>query len=144
MKIIFLDIDGVLNTHFDYDRYGFSYIDNGLVEILKAIVYATESKIVLSSTWRVAEEDKKIVRSHLRYNLLDFIDCTPVLTRLPRAEEIKLWLKEHPEVQKFAILDDSDNAGIGLEDNFFQTNPYVGLTNEIAQKIINYFNKDSL
>lgn len=141
MKIIFLDVDGVLNNHFDYQTYGFNYIDSGLVEILKTIVAATGSEIVISSTWRLSENDLSLIRANLRYKRLDFIDVTPDLRKLPRAEEIKSWLKNNPQVVKYAILDDNEDAGLGLE-GFFKTDYYVGLTNEIAEKVINYLNNN--
>ena len=141
MKVIFLDIDGVLNNHFDYQTYGFDYIDSGLVEILKTIVAATGSEIVISSTWRLNESDLSLARANLRYKKLDHIDITPDLRKLPRAEEIKSWLKNNPQVVKYAILDDNEDAGLDL-DGFFKTDYYVGLTNEIAEKVINYLNNN--
>ena len=141
MKVIFLDIDGVLNNHFDYQTYGFDYIDSGLVEILKTIVAATGSEIVISSTWRLNESDLSLARANLRYKKLDYIDITPYLRKLPRAEEIKSWLKNNPQVVKYAILDDNEDAGLDL-DGFFKTDYYVGLTNEIAEKVINYLNNN--
>jgi hypothetical protein len=142
MKIIFLDIDGVLNNHFHYDYYGFEYIDSGLMDILKTIVVATEAKIVLSSTWRITETDRSIVRANLKYKNMEFIDCTPNFGRLSRSEEIKDWLNNNPQVKKFAILDDCASAGSDMEESFFKTDYYVGLTNEIAEKVINHLNKD--
>lgn len=141
MKIIFLDIDGVLNSHYDYERYGFDYIDSGLVEILKGIVFATKSEIVLSSTWRLNDSDRAFVRSALRYKMLDFVGITPYLESKPRAEEIKLWLENNPHVIRYAILDDNSDAGLGMEDSFFKTDYYFGLTYKIAENIINHLNK---
>jgi hypothetical protein len=141
MKIIFLDIDGVLNSHYDYERYGFDYIDSGLVEILKGIVFATKAEIVLSSTWRLNDSDRAFVRSALRYKMLDFVGITPYLESKPRAEEIKLWLENNPHVIRYAILDDDSDAGLGMEDSFFKTDYYFGLTCKIAENIINYLNK---
>lgn len=141
MKIIFLDIDGVLNSHYDYERYGFDYIDSGLVEILKGIVFATKAEIVLSSTWRLNDSDRAFVRSALRYKMLDFVGITPYLESKPRAEEIKLWLENNPHVIKYAILDDNADAGLGMEYSFFKTDYYFGLTYKIAENVINYLNK---
>lgn len=54
MKIIFLDIDGVLNYGGCKDRApsGCIGIDNNKVKLLADIVYATGAKIVLVSTWK--------------------------------------------------------------------------------------------
>ena len=61
MKVIFLDVDGVLNTpKFIRRQSSFSSIDPVLVDIVVHIVNKTGCKIVLSSSWRVDENDKKI------------------------------------------------------------------------------------
>ena len=49
-KIIFLDIDGVLNTAFTRKRN--EHIDDFRVKLLSDIVQQTNAKIVLTSTWR--------------------------------------------------------------------------------------------
>lgn len=55
MKVIFLDIDGVLNSR-TYDRKRNwneqTDIDETRLPLIKEIVDATDAKIVLSSTWR--------------------------------------------------------------------------------------------
>ena len=57
MKVIFLDIDGVLNTEDTFRKMidGFLdiEIDEFRVEYLKKIVDATDAKIVLSSSWKI-------------------------------------------------------------------------------------------
>ena len=56
MKIVFLDIDGVLNSLNYRRRMGMQYfsdmIDRRKMPLLKKIVEATNAKIVLSTTWR--------------------------------------------------------------------------------------------
>lgn len=49
--ILFLDIDGVLNTHNRLPS-GYCGIDRGHAEILNAILAAVPCKIVISSAWR--------------------------------------------------------------------------------------------
>ena len=72
MKVIFLDIDGVLNSvntfkkryeeHQKINKWTLE-IDLKMLENLKEIVEKTDAKIVLSSSWRVffRKEDDKIV-----------------------------------------------------------------------------------
>lgn len=140
MKAIFLDIDGVLNTHYDYEKYGFDYLNQELIEILKKIVVETNSKIVLSSTWRLDQSDFSFIKQSLSYKNLQVSDITPYLNQSARSEEIKMWLDYNPHVEKFAILDDSSEAGNGLEQNFFKTDYHEGITEEIAKKIIKHLN----
>jgi alpha-amylase/alpha-mannosidase (GH57 family) len=144
MKIIFLDVDGVLNTPKTIKKFGFDFIDNILVALVARIVRETEAKIVLSSTWRVQEKDKNIVIQALSQHGLELFDCTPVIERsggwteggwVRRNEEIQAWLNNN-QAQKFAILDDFDDACI--EGSFFQTDENIGLTVPITEKIIEH------
>ena len=61
MKVIFLDIDGVLNTYQTFIDIYLEYkktkirrleIDGDKVSLLSEIINLTGSKIVLSSSWR--------------------------------------------------------------------------------------------
>jgi len=144
MKILFLDIDGVLNNERLLECGGINTIDQGLISILKRIVDATGAEIVLSSTWRLEEENRQRVREALAFQGLQFIDRTVELRHslsrwTDRSAEILEWLYRHQEVKEFAILDDCDDAGTnGLQEYFFQTRFKVGLTNEIADRVIEH------
>ena len=54
MKVIFLDIDGVLNcgTTTELTKTGDRFVENKFIERLKKIVDETGAKVVLSSDWR--------------------------------------------------------------------------------------------
>jgi len=66
MKVLFLDIDGVLNTSEwlkdrvkgteDRDAYYLSMIDPAAVGLLNQVLERTGCEVVLSSTWRIAHE----------------------------------------------------------------------------------------
>lgn len=141
-NIIFLDIDGVLNNYSLIRNYGLDYIDNEMVKILKHIVENTNSKIVLSSTWRLKTKDKLLVESNLALEGMNFIDCTRVRSFDDRCDEINDWLIANKEtVSNFIILDDDpDASNDSLSKHFFQTDGDIGLTNEIAQQAINFLN----
>lgn len=49
VKILFLDVDGVLNG----EHYGYGGVDDSLLFLLKTIIDETGCKIVLSTTWRL-------------------------------------------------------------------------------------------
>ena len=64
MKVIFLDIDGVLNSSIDFfelrkfghpvnEIKGSKVINRGHLALLQQIIEDTDAKIVLSSTWRM-------------------------------------------------------------------------------------------
>lgn len=139
MKVIFLDVDGVLNN-FDLIRQnGFDYIDHAMVRRLGLLVSQTGADIVLSSFWRLNPKDRSLVDGALQSAGMFVSDKTPILSG-PRANEISMWLAENPGVLKFAILDDDDDAGLGMEHSFFQTDPEVGITQEIVKKAILHLN----
>ena len=134
MKVIFLDIDGVLNL--SEKRFN---INKKLLSILKVVVEETNAKIVLSSTRRLYKEAKDFVKKCLLEKNIKIMSSTPkVGDSSKRFLEIEKWLKNHPKVKKYAIIDDREDAGYGMEKNFFQTNPKIGLTYELADKIIDY------
>lgn len=115
MKVIFTDIDGVLNedTTPTRTKSRVIFIDEEKLLRLKRIVDATGAKIVLSSTWRYDRDDARYNGDFLElqeafYNVgLDFYDFTPVdAIGIRRGMEIKAWLGLHPEVERYIILDD--------------------------------------
>ena len=146
MKVLFLDIDGVLNTPKMCGRFGIDFIDNILVALVARIVNETDAKIILSSTWRIDEKDRNLVIRELAEYGLAIHDCTPVLTgvggwiasgRPERRDEIQAWLDQNP-VTRFAILDDMQEACI--EGSFFKTDENRGITVTIAEQIIQHLN----
>lgn len=138
MKVIFLDIDGVLNHRNSPIVGGIFDIDLSLVPILARIVKETGAEIVLSSTWRILESNRKRVSHVLDLHGMKFIDRTDILND-ERSIEILEWLHRHPEVNKFVIIDDDSDAGTnGLGEFFFKTSWNNGLTDEIADRVITY------
>lgn len=146
-KIIFLDVDGVLNTPKLIGKFGFDFIDDVLVALVARIVRETGAGIVLSSTWRIEDKNREMVVRALSRHGLEIFDCTPVIERsggwvegswVRRHEEIGAWIRNNT-VEKFAIIDDLDDAAI--EGSFFQTDEDVGLTVEIAERVIKHLEK---
>lgn len=136
MKIIFLDIDGVLNSSL-YDRQRVDEnenIDKTRLALIKELVYATGAKIVLSSSWRIhwkknPDECDDIGRkliSDFASAGLEIYDKTPKVGYLERSEEIRLWLKDNPDVKSFVIFDDNGYGWGDLSNNFVQTNYRIG------------------
>ena len=119
MKAIFLDIDGVLNnilhivlladkilgkeqylqlfrackeTPFDYRS----------CKLMQQLISETNAKVILSSTWRLGKYRTELIQ---KYAGIKVDDKTPVLNT-KRGEEIKCYLKEHPEITHYVIIDD--------------------------------------
>lgn len=137
MKVLFLDIDGVVNCKDTMQRHrGFIGIDPYMAFLIGKIVLDTGVSIVLSSTWRLDEHSREEVRSQV----YDFIDITPHLAGGMRGEEIQAWLDKHPEVERYAILDDDTQILDSQKPNWFRTFWEKGITKEIAEKVTEHFN----
>lgn len=126
MKVIFLDIDGVLNTSETFKireqiekETGIwtLEIDEFRVEYLKQIIDQTGAKVVLSSTWNKDFEnvDGKVIAIHEKgiglLNILNKYDIElyDILKKgysLPREDLITIWLNEHHNVESFIVIDD--------------------------------------
>lgn len=138
MKVIFLDVDGVLNSAGLLYHYGFDYLDEDMVSLFSWVVERTGSEVVLSSSWRKHERATRLVSEALaRYGVV-IMDKTPSFDLGPRSNEISDWLSRHAEVEKYAILDDNSEAGIGMEHGFFKTDLEVGLDEATAGRLIRY------
>ena len=140
MKILFLDVDGVCNSKETLQRTtsGVYGIDPYMAFMVGKIQLDTGCEVVLSSTWRYGEESRKEIRERV----VNFIDVTPNSWyhkefdhHSIRGEEIQKWLNNHPEVTKYAILDDDSDMLPEQLTNFFQTSWEKGLTEEIAKRV---------
>ena len=115
MKVIFLDVDGVLNSVDTSEVFqGFVGIDDKLVSKLRKIVRATGAQIVLSSSWKhdwePLDKDKQnkygdYLDQKLKKYLLSAVDKTSEANSECRGEGIIEWVGTH-EVDSFIILDD--------------------------------------
>jgi HAD domain in Swiss Army Knife RNA repair proteins len=133
MKIIFLDIDGVLNCKGTRNPRKFPYvIDPVLLGRLNDLVEKTQSNIVLSSTWRL-DPIGLLAASHWGLRLFD---VCPDMPGSARRDEMLKWLSRHPETKRFAVIDDEDDE---LDDlPLFQPSAAEGLTDEIADGVAAY------
>jgi HAD domain in Swiss Army Knife RNA repair proteins len=133
MKVIFLDIDGVLNCAKTPNPRKFPYVvDRKLLRRFERLVARTRAKVVLSSTWRY---DPAGVFSARHWGIR-FIDVTPDMPGKPRRNEILAWLKHHPKVTRFVVIDDEDDELDELP--LFQPPAATGLTAGIAKGVADY------
>ena len=151
MKIIFLDIDGVLVSWDDYDRRceglkeeekpKFGDIEERPLMLLKELIEATEAKVVLSSSWRNSNYLTDKVRNSLATIGVSLHDVTPRLMDGDRADEIRAWLKDK-EVESFVILDDDsfEFEKNELSNNLIKTTMDSGLQKEHVTSAIQILN----
>jgi hypothetical protein len=133
MKVIFLDIDGVLTCDDTPNPRKFPYVvDRKLLSRLKRLLATTGAKVVLTSTWRL----DPIGLLAARHWGIPFIGATPDLPDRSRSEEVRSWLKKHPNVTRFVVIDDEDDE---LDDlPLFQPSGSTGLSREIVRGVAAY------
>ncbi len=140
MKVIFLDIDGVLNSaayNAKKNPNALSFIDETRLLLIKKIVDETKAKIVLSSSWRKDwDKNKKLCAEYGLYMDkvfgkygMNIFDKTPELDfHASRRDEIALWLSNaSEEIESLVIIDDRSYEWGELSDYFIKTDPYMGL-----------------
>lgn len=144
MKVLFLDVDGVLNSN---KSTSFLALSKPSLRRLERIVKETDCKIVLSSTWRKDERAFRRLSRVLSYRGLSILDRTPVMwrddqtgDRYFRGHEIQSWLDNHPEVTEYCIVDDDADMLDSQLRNFVQTTMEHGLTDTHAYRIIYILN----
>lgn len=139
MNIIFLDVDGVLNSQnklielynkTNKSNSGINFpFDEKCLEYLKILVEETRSYIVITSTWRKYKKEIELLNSTLdKYNLKDkVIGYTPILNK-KREYEIKEYIKSN-NIDNFVIIDDINDMN-ELNDYLVATSYITGLTKE--------------
>ncbi|MBV9554882.1 MAG: hypothetical protein JO032_19040, partial [Alphaproteobacteria bacterium] len=102
MKVIFLDIDGVLNSKQTPNPRKFPFIvDPVLLARLERLIALTGAQPVLSSNWRYDPVGMLAVE-HFR---IPFIGAVPDEPDKSRCDEIRDWLRAHPDVDRFIVID---------------------------------------
>lgn len=165
IKIIFLDIDGVIATPETITdcSWGLTFAKQLL---LKQIIDHTRAKIVLSSSWRTNNliTTKEYMKSAGFILVDEIIGITirayhyiekGIHLSIPRGVEIQQWIdtnihsnngkewarKELGKDWNYIILDDNSDMLLEHKDHFIQCNSLIGLTLEHVEqaiKILNY------
>ena len=152
-SVIFLDIDGVLNSNFWNDSHQMEISDGKLIDVenvkvLADLVDITDADLVLHSGWRFwFDENINPVRdeaAHLVSMLEDFgLSISAVTPDLSddeikqtqkfsqvKAKEISLWLEDNKKNKKWIVLDDLDLHDDLIAAHQIKTDATVGLTEE--------------
>lgn len=129
-------------TEENVDIFNEDMLDERAIVQLKKIIEATNAEIVLSSSWRWYKNTRDKVHHQLRLKGIDFVDTTPRETdiTMSRGAEIKEWLNNHPEVEKFVILDDDELQIKEYLPYHVKTTFKYGLTREKAAEAIKILN----
>lgn len=158
-KIIFLDIDGVLNSNFWNNEHqkeisNGKYIDTEKVKLLSVLVKKSGASIILHSGWRFwFGEDLKPLRPEagylvelLRNEGMSVAGMTPDLTTEEirktkkfskiKADEILMWLKNNPDVESWVVFDDLELHNADVEKYQVRTDAEQGLTETDVEKAL--------
>lgn len=150
IKVIFLDFDGVLNSRQYLVKNNNSgvAIDNTRLDLIRKIVFKTDAKIVLSTSWRehwniipwMCDETGKQINKLFDEFGLYIYDKTLSLEH-NRYDEITDWLKEHPNIKNYVVIDDEPFEQGVLRDHFVLTSSFKnGLDEDDVEKAINILN----
>lgn len=141
MKVLFLDIDGVVNSRSTTNFKDLYPLDPHMAFMVGKIQLDTGCEVVLSSSWRYHPEAVGVVERRI----VKLLDSTSLGSanfypggERTRGDEVKEWLEEHPDVTRYAILD--DDSDFYPDQPLFQTTFEHGLTEEIARKVTEYLN----
>ena len=151
MNIIFLDIDGVLNTikTKELAPSGFIGVEDTMISNLRKIIDKTNANIVLISTWKnewsksinYKGEDFKYLEQRLNeFNITIFDKTNDCIYN--RGEGIKKYLYYHPEITNWVVIDDIifDDYDNEIHEHLINTDYCYGLTFRQALKAIEILN----
>lgn len=137
MKVIFLDIDGVMNYENSYLRKETYYkpLDNDnstryqtfgidAKNLINKLILETNAKVVISSSWRLGGEEyiKDVWKSEKMVG--EIIGITPALSHiiknytLARGCEIDYYLENNQNIDTYVIIDDDEDMLLKQKDNF--------------------------
>lgn len=148
-KILFLDIDGVVNNRATFRKGEHFPLDPYCAFLVGKIQLDTDCEVVLSSSWRHLPAAVEEVKNRV----VPLLDTTGNCCGGIRGVEIHTWLNknvkgfsstgyERPDEFRIAILDDESDMLLWQKDCFFKTSfEDGGLTEEIAMKVIAHLNE---
>lgn len=158
-RVIFLDIDGVLNAAFWNQNHQKEIsdghlIDRDKVKLLAQLIDRADAQIILHSGWRFwFDEEKKPLCTEaerlvemLAEEGLVIAGFTPDLTTeeirrtkkfsLVKADEILLWLKMNEDVEGWVVLDDLELHNTCVKGHQVKTDQTVGLSLEDVDEAV--------
>lgn len=150
--ILFLDFDGVLNSHDFMFPGGVNarpgsdpdeMLDPAAVERLNQIVSRTGCDVVVSSAWRCGRSaaDLEMLLAAVGY-IYSIRDVTPYHTSGIRGREIQAWISSNPpKPEAVCILDDDDDMA-HLKRFLVKTTFKRGLQDEHVERAVAMLNKE--
>lgn len=152
-KVIFLDIDGVLNSKAWNDNHQKEINDGTLIDVkkiklLSELINRTGAEIILHSGWKYwfdadlqpLRREAEILQFLMEAEGVKMAGVTPDHSTeeirkskkfsLIKAGEILTWLAENKDVGKWIVIDDLDLHNAEIENHQIRTDVNVGMTGE--------------
>lgn len=135
MKLIFLDIDGVLTTPGNNWHFNKECVDN-LIELIRSC----DAKIVVCSSWREStlEQTLRYLPAKLREHI---IAQTPDIPNEDKGKEVQSYIHQHPSQlamleDEYIIIDDDPASYMPFQRSMHlvTTDMAQGFTREDMQK----------
>ena len=151
MKVIFLDIDGVINNRASMSRHSETKtiynVDPDCISNLNVLCMDSGAYCVLSSTWRRRWPVAALLQFLRDQGFLGWIiDRTPWLSGEERGVEIAAYLNECIEkkypIESFVILDDDSDMG-PLLPHLVKTDHVLGLTRDDVGRALEILNGET-
>lgn len=147
MKVVILDIDGVLNNQ-KWERdvmnkysVGTDFIFNqDAMFLLKQLVEVTGARIVISSSWRISEFSRDLIMDNFWPYRLSVYSWTGQEAGT-RGHQIAEWLERHSYVTNYVAFDDDEDLE-ELGDHFIKVTTWDGLRADHVQRAMNILTED--
>jgi len=157
MNVIFLDIDGVIQS----PRYCVAINETGwlsafepaAMHMVQRLVLDAKAKIVISSSWRIGATDRQLKQLFRCCGFKAIANAfhadwqTKQMNGfcVKRGDEIAEWLNRHQEIENYLILDDDSDMLDEQKENFVQTDAMNGMLlihYDKARKILGIMDSD--
>ena len=148
MNVIFLDFDGVLDTHY----YKEDEQIEEKIKILADICHTYNAKVVIEASAKTAideetleiDEDSKWVNFLFglfnKYNI-EVIGRTPEVKKYDyhfkgsyismwKEDEIRLYLMRHPEIEHYCVIDDDDLTAMHRKSDLDKVRHHLVMTKD--------------
>jgi hypothetical protein len=145
MKIIFLDIDGVLNSInyyvslFKIDVLPDDRLDPHSIDLFNKIIDCTGASIVLSSTWRLGKSVSEIQDIFDKHHIHGHVIGLTPDTDKARGYQIQQWIDESNIIIDSFIIIDDDSDMYHLTNHLIKTSIKEGLTEDSVRAAIGAF-----
>ena len=145
MKVIFCDIDGVLNSEHGRKagHRAVGGIEERKVKALKKIIDNTGAVVVIASranSFMGTEYDLQRRNSIKSCGVIPYDSLMDIMINESKAKAINRWLRKHNDVTDYVVVDDcKDDLQMYYGKRFIHIKSIYGLTNKTADKVIEIF-----